>query len=460
MGKWSRKNQYRDESMEIKKIAEKIFIASLKSVKPESLVHGYTDNILSYYALKKFKKMLVAGFGKAAYQMARAFEAAVGAELITDGVIVTKYGHAEDLPAAVSGQQAGLKKIAVYEAGHPIPDENGTRAADKIVGLLRSADESTLVLCLISGGGSALFVSPYEGISLNEKQLITDLLLKAGADISELNAVRKHLSAVKGGRLAEIASPAEMISLMISDVIGDKLDVIASGPTAPDSSSFQDALDVIHKYQLEEKAPASVIDLLSRGVKGAFPDTPKQGNPVFQRVQNIIIGSNRIAIEAAGKEAEAQGFDTRILSTDIEGDAGEAGKRLAEMAIETLEALRAAGNREKTCLISGGETTVIVKGTGKGGRNTELALRFAIEIEGIEGITMISAGTDGTDGPTDAAGAVVDGNTIAGAKALGLDPQKYLDNNDSYSFFKKTGSLIITGPTGTNVMDLQIMIVG
>jgi hydroxypyruvate reductase/glycerate 2-kinase len=307
-------------------------------------------------------------------------------------------------------------------------------------------------------GGSALFVSPCEGVPLAEKQTITDLLLKSGADITELNSVRKHLSRVKGGRLAEIASPAEIISLMISDVIGDKLDVIASGPTAPDSSTYQDAMDVINKFDLADKAPERVIDVFRKGIEGAVPDTPKHDNPVFGNVQNIVIGSNKIAIDTAKKEAEALGFDTEIISTELTGDAGEAGKWLAKKALDK-KGTKAQRHRGTKCLISGGETTVIVKGRGKGGRNTELALSFAMEIEGVDGITFLSAGTDGTDGPTDAAGAVVDGHTVTRAKKLGLDPQGFLDNNDSYNFFKETDSLLITGPTGTNVMDIQIVII-
>jgi glycerate-2-kinase len=432
------------------KNAEKIFTASLASVNPEILVKGYADKIMSYYSMRNFKKLIVTGFGKAAYQMARALDESLEKGIITEGVIVTKYGHAEK-------QRSGLENIKVYEAAHPVPDENGARAAEEIVRLLRSADESTLVVCLVSGGGSALLVSPYDGITLGEKQKITDMLLKCGADITELNAVRKHLSAVKGGRLAEIAYPAEVISLMISDVIGDRLDVIASGPTAPDSSEFQDALDVINKYGIADEVPENVLDVINRGVRGEIEDTPDRHNQAFQKVQNIIIGSNVIALEAGQRAAESLGYETEILSANVEGDVGDIGKWLAETAIKQRDALRMSGNGKKTCFISGGETTVVVKGKGKGGRNTELALRFAMEIDKIEGITMVSAGTDGTDGPTDAAGAIVDGRTITKAKALGLDPQEYLNNNDSYIFFKKIDLLIITGPTGTNVMDVHVV---
>ncbi|MEN8264743.1 MAG: glycerate kinase [Nitrospirota bacterium] len=435
--------------MDKKEIAGKIFREALRSVNPSFIVKGYTDKIHSYYSMKGFTKLIITGFGKAAYQMAQAAEEMFDNDQISGGIVVTKYGHAK---SQLSGE---LKKIKVLEAAHPVPDENGFKAAQKIIKLLKEADSNTLVLCLISGGGSALFVSPCEGVTLSEKQSITDLLLKAGADITELNSVRKHLSAVKGGRLAEIVYPAKIISLLISDVIGDKMDVIASGPTAPDSSTYQDALEVLKKFNLLDKAPGSVVDVLKKGAAGIIPDTPKQNNPIFHNIQNIIIGSNKKAIDAAYKEAEIFGLDTEIISAELTGEAKEAGKWLAKKALDE----RSNNSSRSKCLISGGETTVIVKGNGKGGRNTELALSFAMEIDGIEGITFLSAGTDGTDGPTDAAGAIVDGQTISKAKKLGLNPQEFLDNNDSYNFFRKTDSLLITGPTGTNVMDIQIAVI-
>jgi glycerate-2-kinase len=442
--------------------AGKIFMDALKEVDPSFLVKAHLKQLSSYIPTRNFSRIMVAGFGKAAYQMARALEEELLSEYEMEGVIVTKYGHAKQQPSAVSGQgtdeqTAGLKNIKVYEAAHPIPDENGVRAAEEIVKLLRSADESTLVICLVSGGGSALFVCPYEGITLAEKQTVTDLLMKAGADITELNAVRKHLSMVKGGRLAEIASPAEVVTFMISDVVGDKLDVIASGPTVPDTSTFRDALDVVNKYGLADKVPVSVMEVITNGVEGVIPETPKKGAAFFSRVNNIIIGSNRKAIDAAVRSARALGYETVILSTKLVGDAHEAAKWLAEKAIGAKTAKDRL--QKRVCLVSGGETTVTVKGQGKGGRNTEFALVFAMESEGFEGVTMLSAGTDGTDGPTDAAGAVVDGGTIKKAKAAGLDPEKYLESNDSYNFFKQIESLIVTGPTGTNVMDLQIVLI-
>lgn len=454
-----------------------IFSAGLNAVDPLVIVRGYSDMIRRIFFNNRFKHLLLTGFGKASFQMARALEESPVGNLISEGIVITKYGHAisekaedekignseaENLstsqPLSLSTSQSIKSPIKVYEAGHPIPDENGLNATKKIIELLRTADKNTLVLCLVSGGGSALLVSPYNGITLNEKQHITELLLKAGADITELNTVRKHISGIKGGRLAEIAHPAKVVSLMISDVIGDKPDVIASGPTSPDLSTFDEALKIIDRFALNKKTPASIMDILNKGALGQITETPKSGNPVFNNVTNIIIGNNRLALEAAKEKAEALGFKAEIIFNTISGEAREAGKWLAGKAIKTKtsEAQRHKGTK---CLISGGETTVTVAGKGKGGRNTELALSFAMEIDGKEGITLLSAGTDGTDGPTDAAGAVVDGKTISKAKSLGLNPDDYLKNNDSYNFFKKINSLLITGPTGTNVMDLQIIIV-
>jgi len=451
--------------MDTGKNVYEIFFSALRAVDPFFIVKENADRIYPEIINGKFKRVILAGFGKASFQMAGAVEESIGSDLITDGVVITKYGHITKDDARSTIQDTG--KIRVFEAGHPIPDENGLKATGEAVSLLKNADRGTLVLCLISGGGSALLVSPYTGITLNEKQIITGLLLKSGADITELNAVRKHISGVKGGRLAEIVYPAKVISLIISDVIGDKLDVIASGPTSADNSTFQDAIDVIHKYNLKEKTPVSILETLKKGREGLIPETPKKNNPVFKNVQNIIIGSNQTALNAAQGRAQALGFQTEILSSEISGEARDVGKWLAEKAIKCkgTEAQRSKAQtclpagRGTKCLISGGETTVTVTGNGKGGRNTELALSFAREIQDIEGITLLSAGTDGTDGPTDAAGAIVDGSTIEKAKSLGLDPDEYLADNDSYNFFKKIDSLLITGPTGTNVMDVQIVLV-
>ncbi len=435
--------------MDNKEKLKRIFTDALRSVNSAILVKEHMNNVQREFDRGKFNNLLVIGFGKASYQMACAVEEVVGSGLITESVVITKYGHARKDVTATEDDE--LCRIKVFEAGHPIPDENGIIAAEQVIDLIKDADDRTLVLCLISGGGSALFVKPYAGISLKDKQKVTELIMNAGADITELNSVRKHISMVKGGRLAEIAYPAGVTSLIISDVIGDILDVIASGPTSPDNTSFSDALSVVSKYDLTNKVPGSVLDLLNKGREGLIPETPGVEDPVFNKVDNIIIGNIQMAIEAARDAAEISGFSAEILSSEIKGEARDVGKWLAEKA----KGIKA----KRKCLLSGGETTVTVKGRGRGGRNTELALSFAMEIEGLEGISMLSGGTDGNDGMTDAAGAIVDGRTVKRARELGLDPEWYLDNNDSYNFFRQTGSLLITGPTGTNVMDLQIILI-
>jgi glycerate-2-kinase len=402
------------------------------------------------YDLKGFRRIFVIGAGKGTAPMARAVEEILG-ERIDQGIIVVKYGHT-----------GPLRKIVQREAAHPLPDEAGLRATAEIRELLKKAGEETFIICLLSGGASSLLVAPADGITLNDKRTITDLLLSAGATIQELNAVRKHLSAVKGGRLAETAYPATILTVILSDVIGDRLDVIASGPTVPDSSSFRDALHVIHKYSLEEKIPSGAFSLLHLGVAGVIPDTPKSGALFFQKVRNIIVGSIRQSVEAARVRAAELGFDPQLLTSELQGEAREAARFLAQTALSVRDSMKAG---ERRCLLSGGETTVTVRGTGKGGRNQELALAFAQEIEGGDGLSLLSAGTDGTDGPTDAAGAVVDGTTAPKARERGMNPMEYLTNNDSYGFFRKFDELtgekahLVTGPTGTNVMDMQIILV-
>jgi glycerate-2-kinase len=316
-------------------------------------------------------------------------------------------------------------------------------------------------LCLLSGGGSALLVSPEQDITLRDKQLATDLLLRSGANIDELNAVRKHLSAVKGGRLARIAQPATLISLLVSDVIGDKLDVIASGPTVPDSTTFPDAWAVIEKYQLRDALPERVRRRLQRGIAGQEQETPKDGDPCFRNVTTMIVAGLGQALSAAREYAERLELRTRIITQELRGEARDAALFLADEAVRMQRELPEG---EKGCLLSGGETVVSVMGSGKGGRNQELALAFALKIAGQKGITLLSAGTDGTDGPTNAAGAVVDGHMVVRARERGLDPQSYLVNHDSYTFFEQydifTGEHchFKTGPTGTNVMDVQLIL--
>jgi glycerate 2-kinase len=437
-----------------KEIIEKIFYAALGAVDPYVLVRSCRDRIFSIYRQNNSEKLFLVGFGKAACQMARAVED-FAEGLIEKGILITKYGHAISQESRITSKKS---KIKIYEAGHPLPDENGLAATKEIMDLAKGLDENSLLLCLISGGGSALFVYPYNDVSLDDKKKTTELLLKAGANIEELNAVRKHISTVKGGRLAETVYPARITSLILSDVIGDKLDVIASGPTTPDKSTFHDALEVIERYNLSSSLPQKVLEVLRTGAGGSIRETPKEGNCIFDRVENIVIGSNRKALKAAKTQAEFLGFKTDILSSEISGEAREVGKSIAR---EAIKAKNTPGkNRDNAiCFISGGETTVTVRGTGLGGRNMELALSFAMEIEDTGGITLLSAGTDGTDGPTDSAGAIVNSEMMKTAKAKGLRPVEYLENNDSYNFFKQIDGLLITGPTGTNVMDIQILIV-
>jgi glycerate 2-kinase len=434
-----------------------IFNAALAAVDPYRAVIRalrVENNIVfaggNAYRLDAFDRIIVVGAGKAAAGMAGAVEDVLG-EVINGGVIVVKYGHA-----------GTLKRIEQIEAAHPIPDEAGVQGTQRIIDLVRRADERTLVICLLTGGGSSLLVAPLAGITLADKQRTTDLLLKAGASINELNAVRKHLSAVKGGRLAEAAYPAPIITIMLSDVIGDRIDVIASGPTVPDSTTFRDALAVVHKYSLERKIPDSVFSLLHLGVAGITPDTPKDGEAFFKKTRDIIAGNIGQALGAARVKAGSLGFMPEIITAELQGEARDAARFLAQTARRTRDDLKPG---ERRCLLSGGETTVTVRGKGKGGRNQELALAFADEIAGTAGIVLLSAGTDGTDGPTDAAGAIVDGTTARKARELGVRPETYLDDNDSYTFFTRLDSLsneehhIKTGPTGTNVMDLQIMLI-
>lgn len=425
-------------------VLKELFWTGIRAVDPYAAVKEYLKKIREEIETDEYQKVIVIGFGKAAYTMAKAVEEEWG-DLINAGLAITKYGHG-----------GKLNRIKVTEAGHPLPDENGVKGTEEIINLIETnVSEKTLILCLISGGGSALLVAPYEGITLAEKQTVTQLLLKAGADITELNAVRKHLSRVKGGRLAERAYPSRLIALILSDVIGDPLEVIASGPTAPDETTYEDALTVLRKFNLIPHTPPQVIELLEKGKQGLLPETLKKENPIFKHVTNMIIGNNRKALNAIKAKAFELGLRPQIISSEIQGEASEVGKYLANLALETQKTL---SDRPK-CLISGGETTVTVKGKGLGGRNMELALAFALEIAGKKGISLLSAGSDGTDGPTDAAGAIVDGNTVLRARALGVNPEIYLENNDSYHFFQKIGGLFITGPTGTNVMDIQMMLI-
>ncbi len=438
----------------MRKDALDIFRAGLKAVEPAAAVKRYfrreSDRLLidrKVYDLAEFESIYVIGAGKAGAPMARAVEETLR-ERVTEGLITVKYGHLAEL--------SGVK---VIEAGHPVPDEAGLEGAHAILDLASRAGEKDMVLCLISGGGSALLPIPAEGLSLRDKQDTTKILLACGATIHEINSVRKHISRVKGGGLARAAYPATLISLMLSDVIGDDLDVIASGPTVPDSSNFQDCMNIFDKYGIREKLPETVLNHIQKGIEGKVAETPKPADPVFTRTQSVIVGSNLACVLAAEKKALDLGYHTLVLSTMIEGETREVARVHVGIAKEILNSGHPLS--PPACVLSGGETTVTIRGQGLGGRNQEFVLAAAVDLSTVLGqqIVVLSAGTDGTDGPTDAAGAVADNQTIQRAQALRLKAADYLFNNDAYPFFERLGDLVKTGPTNTNVMDLRIMLI-
>ncbi len=425
----------------LKEHAEQIFKEGIKAVDPYEAVKRTVES-----RIENLGDIYVIGAGKATAPMAKAIEDMFG-ERIKKGVIVVKYGFKER-----------LRYIEVIEAGHPVPDENGLKGTKKIIELLRSLKKDDLLFSLISGGGSSLLPLPADGITLEEKRILTEALLKCGASIDEINTVRKHISLSKGGRLAKASYPAKVINLMLSDVVGDRIDMIASGPFVPDPTSFSDALEVLRKYDLLDKVPKTIIEYIKAGIEGKVPETPKPGDPVFQNVENIIVGSNLIALKACEKKAKELGYNTMILSSMIEGETRDIAKMHCAIAKQILK----TGDPipPPCCIISGGETTVTVRGKGKGGRNLEFCLACAIEIDGLKrDMVILSAGTDGNDGDTDAAGAIVDPYTVKRGREKGMSAIDYLRNNDSYNFLKETGDLLITGPTRTNVMDIHIILI-
>jgi len=428
--------------------ALRIFGAALKAAAPGPAVRNHlrlSGDALAAghkrYRLSKFRDIYVVGAGKAAVEMARAVERLL-AKRIRGGFVNVKHA-----------QGPALRYIEVNECGHPVPDLAGEKGAARIAEIARNAQADDLVICLISGGASALLPLPAPPVTLEETQATTRLLLGCGANIHEINCVRKHISAIQGGQLARLAYPATVLTLILSDVIGDDLDVIGSGPTVPDRSTFAEAQAVFEKYGIWNQAPAGVRQRISSGAV----ETPKPGDRIFQRVQNVIIGSNRLAVDAAARQARELGLRTMVLSTFVEGEAREVAHVYAAIAREICASGRPL--RRPACVISGGETTVTIRGRGLGGRNQELALAAAIDIAGLKEVVILSGGTDGSDGPTDAAGAIADGSTQTRAAAEGLDPATYLANNDSYHFFDALGDLVRTGPTGTNVADVQVILV-
>jgi glycerate 2-kinase len=441
----------------MKNIAKTIFLKAIEAVDPFKRLKDWVriekDRLLirkeedseKVFNVNAFKRIFLIGTGKASTSMAQAIEEIFG-DRITKGVITTKYGHF-----------LHLKKTEIIEAGHPIPDQKGIEGTKKIQSLLKESGSEDLVIFLLSGGGSALLPLPVDGITLEEKQKVTQLLLNCGADIKEINTIRKHISRIKGGWLAKWAYPSTIIGFILSDVVGDPLDVIASGPTVPDTSTFEEAWEILKKYDLIEKIAPSIRRHLLLGKEGKIEETPKPGDVTFEKVHHILVGSNILALRAAEREASSYGFHTLILSSSIVGETREAARFHSAIAKEVIS----SGNpiSRPACIISGGETTVTIKGHGLGGRNQEFALAGALEISEIEKVVLLSGGTDGTDGPTDASGAIADHTTITRARSMGLDAKAYLDNNDAYPFFKKLGDLLITGPTHTNVMDVRILLV-
>jgi hydroxypyruvate reductase len=422
----------------LRKQALAIFRAALAAADPAKAVAARLKRL----EISRFRNIYVIGAGKAGASMAEAAERILGRR-ITAGLVNVKDGHV-----------AKLRRIEFNECGHPVPDERGVAGAERIAGLAAMAEKDDLVICLISGGGSALLPLPASPISLEEKQSVTRLLLACGADIHEINTVRKHISRIKGGQLARLAAPASVEALLLSDVIGDDLDVIGSGPTAPDVSTFADAVRILERYGIFSRVPASVRDRLMEGQRGGIPETPKPQDEIFRRVRNTIVGSNRLALDRAARRAREFGFRTLVLASGIQGETREIARMHAAIAREV--ACCSQPVKAPACLITGGETTVTIKGGGQGGRNQEFVLAAAMDIAGLPNVVVFSAGTDGTDGPTDAAGAVADGDTLR----RGPEARRFLDANDSYHYFESLGDLVITGPTNTNVMDVRIVLIG
>ncbi len=400
------------------------------------------------FKLSEFRRVLVIGGGKATSGMA------LETEQILDGWIT---GGSVNIPAYTKPWPKS-KKINFNPASHPIPSEDGVRGVKNMLRLVGKASEEDLVICLISGGGSAIMPLPSSGILLSDEQKTTSLLLKSGAKIDEINAVRKHLSDFKGGRLAENLYPATVLSLIISDVVGDKLESVASGPTVPDDTTYADAYTILQERGLWRTVPSSVRNRIQKGKEGKLPETPKRSSRIFKRVHNLLVGTNKESCQAVAEVFEKRGYHSLILSTRLQGESREVGTILAGICIDIRENQLPVA--PPAALVAGGETTVTVHGKGRGGRNQEVVLSAALSIRGNPAILVSSIGTDGVDGPTDAAGAVADGSTFERGLRIHMDPDSYLRENDSFPFFERLNDLVTTGPTGTNVNDIFIAIVG
>jgi len=436
---------------EYQKELRTILDAALAAVAPDGALARHVrvqgDQLLvgdKQYALAS-RRLLAVGAGKGAAPMAAALEELLG-ERIAQGQIIVKEGHG--LP---------LKHIRIVEASHPMPDERGERATHELLRIAYSAQRDDLVICLVTGGASALTPALAEGITLADMRRTTELLLKCSATIHEVNAVRKHLSVYTGGRLAAAAAPAPVVALLVSDVVGDNLDVIGSGPTVPDASTFVQCLEIVERFGIKDQLPIPVLQRFTDGAAGNIAETLKADDPIFAQVQNELIATNTQALDAAAEVAKKFGYSPRILTTTLSGDSRERALELTEQACRAADALKLGD--APLCLLFGGETTLNVRGAGMGGRNQEMAVVAAGRLRGRKGIAAVFADTDGTDGPTDAAGGFASGSTLDAAFKLGLDPQPYLDNNDCYNFLNKCGHLLVTGPTLTNVTGMGIFLV-
>jgi hydroxypyruvate reductase len=417
--------------------AQAIWRAALAAGDVGPLVDGALQRLSVDPTHPSWRHVFVFGCGKAGGAMAAALERALG-QRITEGLVVVKDGYT-----------VPTRRIVLREAGHPVPDARGQAAAEATLHRVRVAGADDLVVFLVSGGGSALTPAPVPPITLAEKQETTRLLLGAGATINELNAVRKHLSLFKGGQFARAAAPARLIALILSDVIGDPLDVIASGPTAPDPTTFADALTVLQERGVAYLVPTAVLARLEAGARGEVEETPKAGDAAFERVTNLVIGNNALVVDAAAAEAGRLGYRAEVLTHGLQGEARDVARELVA---------RARALPKHACLIAGGETTVRVQGKGKGGRCQEFALAAALELSAADRLVVLAAGTDGTDGPTDAAGAIVDATTVARGERAGREARATLDDNDAYTFLSGAGDLLLTGPTNTNLLDVYVLL--
>jgi glycerate 2-kinase len=417
--------------------AHAIWRAALAAADVPPLVDRALDHLPIDLRHASARRLLVFGCGKAGGSMAATLERALGPR-ITEGLVVVKDGY-----------MVTTERIVLREAGHPVPDARGQAATEEMVRRANAAGADDLIVFLVSGGGSALTPAPVLPITLAEKQDTTRLLLGAGATINELNTVRKHLSLFKGGQFARAAAPATLVALILSDVIGDPLDVIASGPTAPDPTTFADALSVLARRGVGGQVPLPVRARLETGARGEIAETPKPGDPAFKRVTNVVIGNNATVVEAAAAEARRLGYRTEILTRELQGEAREVARQLVA---------RARGQVPHTCLIAGGETTVTVRGRGRGGRCQEFVLAAALELSSEDRLVVLAAGTDGSDGPTDAAGAIADATTITRGERGGRAARAALDDNDAYTFLSAADALVVSGPTNTNLLDVYVVL--